>query len=118
MAMYLDVSYELMIKLVPFVCENISRVRGGGMCKDEMLHIIRVISGKPPILIENHYDPDGTRAAELKEFIKGRKALLSARSLNFPGVGHCVYWDGEKLFDPSRKKTYTIETIEPYEIII
>lgn len=118
MAMFLDLSYADMIRLMPFVCENISKIRGGGMTKEEMLHIIAAISGRPPVLIQCHYDPNDYRLEEMMGFIQGRKAILSARSLNYVGCGHATFWDGKKLHDPSRKKTYTIKTIKPYEIII
>jgi hypothetical protein len=115
--MFLDKSYADLVSLIPYVCGKIDKVQGGGLSKPEMLSIIHILSKKPPILIEckiNRF----MRTDEMMAFIKDRKAILSAVSLNFKGVGHCTFWDGKKLHDPSRKKTFTIETINPFEIII
>lgn len=40
------------------------------------------------------------------DLLWGRRALLSVRSLNRDGGGHMVYWDGERLWDPSYERTY------------
>jgi hypothetical protein len=36
----------------------------------------------------------------------GRRALMSVPSLNFPGESHMVYWNGDRLLDPSALKVY------------
>ncbi len=44
----------------------------------------------------------------LKNLLRGRRALLQTPSLNNPPPAmHMVAWMGDKLYDPSNKKTYT-----------
>jgi hypothetical protein len=42
----------------------------------------------------------------VKDMIKWRRALLSVNSLNNEAGLHAVYWDGDKLYDPSNKNCY------------
>ena len=42
-----------------------------------------------------------------REFAWGRRALMSVPSLNDEESFHMIYWDGNCIFDPSPKKTYT-----------
>lgn len=49
----------------------------------------------------------------------GRRALITAPSLNVEGGAHMIYWHYDKLFDPSNKKTYTkLEDVKPKELIL
>ncbi len=43
----------------------------------------------------------------------GRRAILQVRSKNYPAESHMVYWNGERLFDPSNRLTYVWEEVEP-----
>lgn len=47
------------------------------------------------------------QSKNLAKFIGKKKALISVPSINFPNKGHLIYWDGEKLHDPSNLKRYT-----------
>lgn len=46
-----------------------------------------------------------------QDMVKGmlwrRRALLSVKSLNNESGNHAVYWDGEKLYDPATRQTFT-----------
>jgi hypothetical protein len=35
-----------------------------------------------------------------------RPALVSVHSLNLPESNHLIFWDGERVFDPSFERTY------------
>lgn len=39
--------------------------------------------------------------------IWNRKCLMQVPSLNIKNGHHCIYWNGQKVFDPSNKKIYT-----------
>lgn len=41
-----------------------------------------------------------------KVMLKWRPAILSVASLNHDHGWHAVYWDGERMYDPSNKKRY------------
>lgn len=43
----------------------------------------------------------------VKGLLWGRRALLSVKSLNNESGNHAIYWNGEKLFDPATRQTYT-----------
>lgn len=54
-----------------------------------------------------------------RNILWGRRALICVRSMNNRDGWHSVYWDGEKLFDPSPKSTYSdLADVEPIEIIV
>jgi hypothetical protein len=42
----------------------------------------------------------------IKALIWKRKAMLQVDSLNFDGGMHLIFWDGDKIIDPSNKQTY------------
>lgn len=42
----------------------------------------------------------------IKALLWKRRALVSVNSLNIDHGGHMIYWDGEKIFDPSTKRTF------------
>lgn len=42
----------------------------------------------------------------LEVLLWGRRALLSVHSLNSAHNNHMIYWDGERLWDPSYERTY------------
>lgn len=42
----------------------------------------------------------------IRELIWKRKALLQVDSLNYEGGMHLIYWDGEKIIDPSNLQKY------------
>lgn len=46
----------------------------------------------------------------IKKLVGNKKSILSVPSINFKGYGHCIYWDGEKLHDPSNLKRYTAKS--------
>lgn len=48
----------------------------------------------------------GTNVGTVREFIWKRKALLQVDSLNQEGKMHLIYWDGEKIIDPSNLQVY------------
>jgi ABC-type bacteriocin/lantibiotic exporter with double-glycine peptidase domain len=43
---------------------------------------------------------------DLKKLLFGKRAILTCPSLNFHDLYHAVYWDGERLHDPSNLKRY------------
>jgi ABC-type bacteriocin/lantibiotic exporter with double-glycine peptidase domain len=45
-------------------------------------------------------------ANTVRSMIWKRKALLQVDSLNYEGGMHLIFWDGEKLIDPSNHQTY------------
>lgn len=55
----------------------------------------------------------------LRFMLWGRRALLQVNSKNVQGVQHLVYWDGQKLRDPSNLICYTsLEECEPNYVFI
>lgn len=42
----------------------------------------------------------------VRKMIWGRRALVQVPSLNHERSSHYVYWDGERVFDPSTKQRY------------
>lgn len=42
----------------------------------------------------------------LRRLLWKRRALLQVPSLNYPDSEHFIYWDGDRLYDPSNKQTY------------
>lgn len=58
-------------------------------------------SGKNSLVIVRKYIPTN-KVINMK-----KPALLSVPSKNFKNKGHCIYWDGKKLYDPSNMKRYT-----------
>ncbi len=51
-------------------------------------------------------------AITFRSLLWGRRALLQVPSKNIDGT-HIVYWDGERLHDPSPGATYLWEEVEP-----
>ncbi len=51
-----------------------------------------------------------------KNMLWGRRACIQVKSKNCQDEFHIVYWDGQELFDPSNKLTYTWEEVEPIYI--
>lgn len=60
------------------------------------------------------FDPDDS--IELGWPVGGRPALLTVQSERFEGKLHSVFWDGEKVFDPSPLSTKCREIAE-YKIV-
>jgi hypothetical protein len=56
--------------------------------------------------------------AFLRHLLWGRRAIVSVTSKNNRDGMHAIYWDGKALFDPSPKKTYLWEEVEPVELLI
>jgi len=117
LAMYLGLSYLEMILAFGYVCDKIAKIQGGGLNTDDMRIIIRAYTGEAPLVVTSRIDPFHDRRDDMMALIQGKKAILCAPSLNVEGVGHAVYWNGSKVFDPSKKKRFTKKTINPYEII-
>lgn len=42
----------------------------------------------------------------IRDFLIRRKAILQVPSLNFENTEHGVYWDGNKILDPSNLQVY------------
>lgn len=49
----------------------------------------------------------GANKKELKRYIGKTPALMTVPSINVPGAFHGLYWDGFRMFDPSKKKVYS-----------
>jgi len=49
----------------------------------------------------------------IRNMLWGRRACIQVRSKNYTGEMHIVYWDGSALFDPSPKRTYEWNEVEP-----
>jgi hypothetical protein len=52
----------------------------------------------------------------LRNVVWGRRALFQVRSKNNVGEFHLTYWDGAALHDPSNKRTYVWDEVEPVYI--
>ena len=118
LAMFLGYDYDEILDLLPYLVGKIQSVQTGGLTSIEERLICAVLRPDDPVVvISNHHDPDGKKTKKLFKMLKGIPALMAARSLNHPNVGHAVYWDGSKIIDPSNKKRYTKKTIKPYEIM-
>lgn len=116
-AMFCGITYEQLMERAPWLSYLTQSVNNGGMTTDQELHLISVITGRTPLVIQNHYHAE-ENTERLFEMLKGKPAILSARSLNFFGGFHAVYWDGTKVIDPSNKKKYTRKTIIPFQAIV
>ncbi len=54
-----------------------------------------------------------------RSMLWGRRALVSVPSVNFAGGHHMVYWDGRRIWDPSRLKRYeTVDQLLPDGIVL
>jgi hypothetical protein len=53
-----------------------------------------------------------------KSMLKGRRALVQARSKNYEGQSHVMFWNGAELFDPSPLKTYAWDECNPEHVWI
>jgi hypothetical protein len=50
----------------------------------------------------------------IRNILWGRRAIISVRSKNIKEGWHYVYFDGQRLFDPSTKRQYTeMSEVEP-----
>ena len=117
LAMYLGTTYKELLIRYPCLVERITNVRQGGVNLYEEQLMIFAATGKGMIHMQIHYDWDNTRQAEVMEMLAGKKAILSVRSLNVEDAAHAVFWDGNKVLDPSNKKRYTKATVRPYNIM-
>lgn len=52
------------------------------------------------------YVYEGSGQAIIKKLLWKRRAMIAANSLNTAEHGHMMYWDGEKIFDPSTQRTF------------
>jgi len=43
----------------------------------------------------------------VRQLLNGRRALLQVPSLNIANAAHILYWDGKRIFDPSRRQVYS-----------
>lgn len=58
-------------------------------------------------------------AEGFKGLIGGKRALLSVPSVNEPDANHMVYWNVDRVVDPSpRVKQTDIQKIRPHRIVI
>jgi hypothetical protein len=58
--------------------------------------------------------PEPWERAEIRKLLWGRRACIQVRSKNYENRFHVVYWDGERLIDPSNLKTYSdMGEVEP-----
>lgn len=67
---------------------------------------------------EQHYRalfimPEYASVGFLKNVLWGRRACVQVRSKNHAGEMHIVYWDGAALHDPSNKRTWLWDEVEP-----
>lgn len=46
--------------------------------------------------------------------VDGTPLLVAVDSEDYPGLGHIIYWDGEKIFDPNPNTTRT--KLSEYEV--
>jgi hypothetical protein len=61
----------------------------------------------------------GIRPEAVLKLLWGRHAMLQVPSLNHEGKMHYIYWDGERILDPSNKQTYQYaETVIPYWVTL
>lgn len=61
----------------------------------------------------------GMRPEAVMKFIWGRHAMLQVPSLNHEDKMHYVYWDGERILDPSNKQCYHFTApIIPYWVTL
>jgi len=114
LAMYMGVDYEELLEALPFL---VTKTQKGGLYTEQLQMIMAVWSGRPVSIIHNHYDKDREKTKQILKMLDGTPAILSARSLNYPSMGHAVYWDGSKIHDPSNKKKYNKSNISIYEVL-
>lgn len=63
--------------------------------------------------------PEGVGLGDFKGILRGRRALVSVRSINEPGANHMLFWNQDRLIDPSpRVKQTNINAIKPHRIVL
>lgn len=85
---------------------DLEAVKGKGVGHGEDLNAYMLRAG---FVRDKHFKAayiHGDSHDYIAKLLWGRRALLSVHSLNRDGDGHMVYWDGEKLWDPSYERTY------------
>lgn len=60
--------------------------------------------------------PEYASTGFLRNVLWGRRACIQVLSKNYKGEHHIVYWDGERLHDPSNKRTYEWHEVEPVNL--
>ena len=116
LAMTLGISYEEMERRLGR--EFVSHVAANGLVGSKDL---ATAFGGLGLVRELHYRvlyilPEYITTGFLRNILWGRRSCLQVRSKNYPGEHHIIYWDGEALHDPSNKKTYEWQEVEPIYI--
>lgn len=57
--------------------------------------------------------PEYATTVFLRNMLWGRRALVQVPSKNYPGEQHIIYWDGRTLHDPSNKRQWKWDEVEP-----
>lgn len=115
LAMLLHKSYEWVLRRAPEYRDEIKR-RGDdhdGLSNTEETLILSQ-SGLDPFRVR-HWQ---IKSGQLGLLIKGRHAILTVPSLNECGSRHGIYWDGQKIFDPSRDRKYHGAVTEYEEVCL
>lgn len=72
-----------------------------------------------PVHFKQLFVPYELSSEYFLEQLWGRRALLSVPSLNYKGGSHAILWDGQRVLDPSRKKTYkSLEGMKPTRVFV
>lgn len=121
LCMALGISYEEMTSKLG--AETVQRIQRTGTYNEDIALVYRLLDLKKGIDYKTFYRHDiktgyGSSAEFARDVLWGRRALVQVNSLNNEGGQHLIYWDGFELLDPSNKKTYIWDIVQPLYITI
>ncbi|OGU55432.1 MAG: hypothetical protein A2V66_16790 [Ignavibacteria bacterium RBG_13_36_8] len=92
LAMFLNISYDVLAKEEEFQ-EDLKEDFGKGASIRDLWKVAKKY-GYDIVYTNNQY------------FKESEPAIVFVPSLKLKGKIHSIYWDGERIFDPSNEKTY------------
>lgn len=88
-----------------------------GVAPEAVAPILKRLGFKAQDIETIPLDRDGSD--DFKGILRGRRALVSVRSINEPGANHMLFWNQDRLIDPSpRVKQTNVNTIKPHRIVL
>lgn len=114
-AMALGVTYDELAIQLPV--EMLAGIHESGTKTETMIEMFGLMGLEVENFRHFYYGPSWGTVKWTKNLLWGRRSILSCHSLNHKDGKHYVYFNCEKLFDPSTRKTYkSFDDMEPIEI--
>jgi|CXWL01.1.fsa_nt_gi hypothetical protein len=118
LAMVLGLTYEQAAARAGAAFMEILQVQGCTGVMEDALYAAFGLK-KDVDYVERVYSPHWGTVGGIKNMLWGRRAMVTVRSKNIPDGWYMLYWDGEKVYDPSRKKRYeSWDEVEPVEMVL